>query len=511
MRPLVIHAAACLLASTTVAAAQAPASAGAASAVTTPDGRPRIRRISTAAALSTEPIGAVLSIRELPDGRILVNDGQRRRLILMDTMLAVVRIVLDSLTDVENSYGLRPGRLLPFRADSSLFLDPASYAMIVIDPDGNVTRVRSVWRVQDMVEVTRFSNPIPFGIPGSDARGRIVYRVQARPGRPKVRPPPGVPWFPQEPDSAFIVAADVDTRTVDTLASIRTPKNHFVVTRRPDGGYTVTPVVNPLPASDDWAVLSDGSVALIRSRDYSIEYINPDGTRDTSAKLPFEWVRMTDSDKEQLIDSLRRLQNRQLQSEYVTAMIRWVNTWGSKKYPRDFTVPSDYTLPQGLLRTWVLPAGLRFPERYIHGCSPGEEPTLVERNAAAPTRTPPGSPAGVPSCIPQPTAASEGIPPMPVLRAAKTMDPAELPDYRPPIAHGGSARADADGRLWVRTVPTRPIAGGLVYDIIDRSGRMVDRLQIPPGYTLAGFGRKGVVYLTTRDERGMRLARVRLR
>ena len=56
-------------------------------------------------------------------------------------------------------------------------------------------------------------------------KGRIVYRVPARPGPPLIPPPRGVPYFPPEPDSAFIVAIDLETRRIDTLGAIRIPKS----------------------------------------------------------------------------------------------------------------------------------------------------------------------------------------------------------------------------------------------------------------------------------------------
>ena len=90
------------------------------------------------------------------------------------------------------------------------------------------------------------------------------------------------------------------------------------------------------------------------------------------------------------------------------------------------------------------------------------------------------------------------------------MPAAELPDYRPPLP-GASARADADGNLWIRTIPSKPIPGGTVYDIVSAQGELVDRLQLPPGYTLVGFGKGKVVYLSTRDAKGIHLARVRLK
>jgi sugar lactone lactonase YvrE len=72
-------------------------------------------------------------------------------------------------------------------------------------------------------------------------------------------------------------------------------------------------------------------------------------------------------------------------------------------------------------------------------------------------------------------------------------------------------RADADGNLWIRSIPAKPIPGGPVYDIVSRKGELLSRLQLPPGYTLLGFGKDRVVYLSMRDANGIHLARVRLR
>lgn len=145
---------------------------------------PPVRHIATASALSTEQIGSITSVRELPGGRLLLNDGARRRLVLMDTTLRTIDVVLDSLTEVENSYGTRAGALIPYLGDSTLFIDPASFAMLVIDPSGKVARVRSVPRVAD---VGRFGGGEGTLRSGIDARGRIVYRLPARPARRSFR------------------------------------------------------------------------------------------------------------------------------------------------------------------------------------------------------------------------------------------------------------------------------------------------------------------------------------
>ena len=110
--------------------------------------------------------------------------------------------------------------------------------------------------------------------------------------------------------------------------------------------------------------------------------------------------------------------------------------------------------------------------------------------------------------IPAPIMTGGGSPP--TLRENPVIDPEDLPGYRPPFTQG-AVRADMDGNLWVRTIPTKPVPGGTVFDVVSRTGELVDRIQIPSGYTVVGFGRGRVVYLSMRDQGGIHLARVRLR
>src|SRR5262249_57185609 len=74
----------------------------------------------------------------------------------------------------------------------------------------------------------------------------------------------------------------------------------------------------------------------------------------------------------------------------------------------------------------------------------------------------------------------------------------DLPDYRPAFTRG-STRADADGNLWIRT--TTLVKGQPVYDIVNKQGTIVDRVQIPPFRTIAGFG-PGMVYMAVKDSTG---------
>src|SRR5688572_11910406 len=477
---------------------------------------PPIQRITSASALSAEPLGAITGVRELRDGRVLVNDGIRRRLLLMDTTLANVEVVLDSLSEVANTYGVRPGALIPFRGDSVLFVDPASLAIVVLDPEGKIARVRAIWRTQDVGLLTSGTS----NLPGVDAKGRIVYRVRAIPEPPKVAPPAGVLYVPPEPDSAFVVAVDLDTRKLDTLGVVGIPKTEMRVRRSVEGFMSMDMVTNPVPTTDDWAVLPDGTVAFVRWRDYRIEYLNPDGTVTSSGKLPYEWQRLLDEDKQRMVDSVKAVQQRAAVNSYIAGMIRWVNMYG-RGYPEGFTVPEGFIPPPGLAKDWILPPGVKLPENYVYACPPGVEPTMPamppppppggERMAVSIAAVPPGAPGGgMPSCMPAPIVVGGGnVPPPPTIRPVNVMAPSELPDFRPPFTTG-AVRADLDGNLWIRTVPPKPIPGGPVYDIVSRAGELVNRIQLPPGYTLVGFGRDRVVYLSMRDAKGIHLARVRL-
>jgi hypothetical protein len=430
----------------------------------------------------------------------------------MDTSLSKVEVVLDSTTEVANSYGTRPGTLIPYHADSVLFVDPASYAMIVLDPRAKIARVRSVWRAQDLYLFTAPNGA--YGYPATDAKGRIVYRVFAQAAPPKVAPPPGVPYFPPDPDSAFIVAMDVDSRKLDTLGSIRIPKTLNTIKQTQEGYFSFTSAINPMPSTDEWAVLADGTVAFVRGRDYRVDYLHGDGSWTSSPKLPFDWQRMSEEDKEKLVDSVKNANLKSASVAYVGAMIRWVNMF-SRPYPRGFTVPDGYVPPNGFLKSWKLPDNVKLPASYIYGCEPGVEPTInppPPGMAALPIPgMPPGTPPGIPSCIPGPIMLTGGmVPPPPQMREVAVLPASDIPDYRPPFT-SGAVRADAEGNLWVRTLPMKPIPGGPVYDIVSHDGELVDRLQLPPGYTVVGFGKGKVVYVSMRDAKGIHLARVRLR
>lgn len=477
---------------------------------------PPVRKIESAQAVSAEPLGAISQIRHLSDGRVLVNDGTRRRLLMMDSTLKNVTVVLDSLTEVENAYGTRAGTLIPYLGDSTLFVDPATLAMLILDGKGKIARVRAVPRAQDINNLT---NPSA-GWPGFDKFGRFIYRINATSAPPAVAPPPGMPYIPSPPDSAFVVGLHLDTRKVDTLGIVRTPKIVFSVRMEPEGGWSVNTIPNPLPLVDDWGILPDGTVAFVRGVDYRVEYRAADGTMTSSEKLTYPWVRLTEDDKQRFADSAKTAMLKSAQTNFATQMIAWSNLL-NKPYPSSFTSPEGYMPPPGLPKDWILPKGVSFPANYTPACPPGVTPPnggmpMPMPVAAAPAGASPGAPgAAAPAvnCMQSYFSEMYGsgyTPPAPTYRAPTLIRPRDLPDYKPPFANS-AVRADADGNLWIRALPPRPTPGGATYDIVNQKGELFDRIQLPTGYALLGFGPGKIVYLSNRDATGLHLSRVRLK
>jgi hypothetical protein len=86
----------------------------------------------------------------------------------------------------------------------------------------------------------------------------------------------------------------------------------------------------------------------------------------------------------------------------------------------------------------------------------------------------------------------------------------DLPDYRPAFGQGGAVKADLDGNVWIRTSARRAGSiGGAIYDVVNRKGEIVDRVQVPAGRSIIGFGKGGVVYMTARDDKGTWIERTK--
>jgi hypothetical protein len=421
---------------------------------------PPVRQLGPVTAVTKDSLGAISTVRQLSDGHVLVNDIIGRRVLMFDSALATVTVIADTTSATANAYGTRPGGLIAYRGDSTLFIDPASLSMLLIDPAGKIARVMSAPRAQDV----GFLIGGPFGTPGFDPQGRLVYRA-----------PPDFRAFagafgggrgaapPTPPDSAAIVRFDLATRKVDTATFFKTPKINLTVSQAPNGGgVRVTSTINPMPQGDDWALLPDGTIAIVRTRDFHIDWLDSDGKMTSTAKIPFDWERLSDEQKVAFVDSAKTAFEK----------LRASGQSGVGGFGPQIVTRSVGPAPGGAAQPPAGSGAQRSPgTTTVTAVAPGGA-----GNAQLPTIT--------------------------------MVSPSELPDYKPAFVPG-STRADPEGNLWIRT--SKNIDARPVYDVVNRKGELIDRVQIPANRSIIGFGAGGTVYLGVRDGTVAHLEKARVR
>jgi hypothetical protein len=207
-----------------------------------------------------------------------------------------------------------------------------------------------------------------------------------------------------------------------------------------DGSTTQRVIITPLAWADDWIVTANGSVAIVRGQDYHIDWLHADGTRTSSPKLAFDWLRIPDEEKLRLGDSARAA----VQKTFDDVKAR--------------SLKSGRQPPPGANVLQFV--GVSNP-------SDGTSMSLAydAKIEAAPLN--------------------------------------EILDFHPPI-RAGVVKADFDGNIWIlpNTAKKPTPGGGIVYDVINYRGELFQRVQMPPERSIAGFGPGGVVYLMWRGASG---------
>ncbi len=457
---------------------------------------------------TTEKFGAILGLSETADGRVLVNDIAKHQIKLFDKSMASAVAVHDSARGSARTYpgGNWPRPLMRYSGDSLLFGDVVPNQMVVLDQFGEVKRA---------VALDDGWGNIHLRNTGIDAKGRIIYQGnylrRATPGvtgtgpitvpcsASLIQPPPvgfntctlraggaggasgrgdasGAPSrpgfsvrIPALADSVSILRADLDLRRVDTVGYLRRVLETNGGANVPPGGGRLTltldangepvgvvQVINPLYYVDEFAVLSDGTIAIVRGSDYHVDWIHPDGAKSASPKLPFEWKRISDDEKKKIIDS-------------VSAHLDSINAWATRRetgtaLPTDSIAAADSA-------------------RKVDGdANCGTFMTMSDDNGRV--------------SIPK-----FRCPPERRLWPYKIVPPSENVDYYPPF-RPGAAIADRDGNLWILPRTTSQSKNGeLVYDVVNPKQGFVQRVRLPLGRSIAGFGKGGVVYLQVGDIR----------
>jgi hypothetical protein len=370
-----------------------------------------VRSTTTLDSSAAGDLSNIADVRQLPNGRVLVNDRTRREVVVLGPSLQRVSVLIGSGAAAISRYGMAT-RLLAYGADSTVFVDPEARSLVVIGPAATSARITAPPDARDVLRMSTLS----YGTAGFDPDGRLIYQgASKRPRRADPNAPSADPTkavVSKGPVTGPIVHANFETRRIDTLAWLRLPFEETVAIRN-----ATLAAYNPLPVSDDWTLLPDGTVAIVRAHDYHIDWIAPDGSMKSTAKMPFDWRSISPEEKEHIRDSLR--------SQYDAEI--------AKLPPQ----PKDQPFPPF---------------------------TMVEAS--------------------------------------------DLPDFYPPI-RPGQVSADPDGNVWILPTTTRLPSDGLLYDVVNRQGQLFERVRLPAGRLLAGFGPSGAIFLrNVVDRSDERLERV---
>ena len=386
----------------------------------------------------------------MPGGRVMVNDMTGRRAVILDSTLSRLTPAADTTSATANAYGTSWATLVRYRGDSALLIAPSTLSMLVLAPNGSTAHVLAIPRPNDAQLLGEAL--------GLDTRGRLVYPGSRgtggilmlnlgmqllQDGKPtdvmrilQQNSDGGIRVGKFEADSSVVVRVDLESRAVDSAAWVRIPKYIREITVDNEGKVTsIVTTPDPLPVTDQWALLRDGTIAIVRGRDYHIDWVDASGKVMSSPKLPFDWKKVDDARKTALIDS---------------------------------TVADLQKILDDITASRLAGSG--------RGGAGGSSAGSGRGGGAGDGRRPGQL--------------------VPLIAARANLN--DLPDYFPPF-NERAVTADADDNVWVRTTQTadnRP-----VYDVINRRGELIDRVQLPAFRTIAGFG-PGVIYMAVADRAG---------
>jgi hypothetical protein len=227
-----------------------------------------------------EPFTQINGVRELRDGRVIVSDVREKTVQLVD-LKAGTATKIGREGSGPGEYAM-PLALLAIPGDTSLLYDPLNRRFLLIGPDGKAGKFAQY--EEDGGGPLRISR-----VRYTDSRGRLYSS-----GASYSVSPGGVP---SSSDSAPILRLDRATKKTDTVAYIKVPP---VSVSTSSGGQNVSVRAgggNPFASTDDWAVTPDGRVAVIRTKDYHVDWYAPNGQKTSGPAIAYEKVRVTDDDK----------------------------------------------------------------------------------------------------------------------------------------------------------------------------------------------------------------------
>ena len=217
------------------------------------------------------------------------------RVVMLDRALAHATPIGRAGTEPGNY--IQPAALFAGSGDTTMLIDEGASDIFVIGPSGALTRTKSNPGVQGAM----------MAIAGAaiDRAGRLLYQPRQQISRTT---PAGVEVA--TPDSAAITAYDFKTGGSIPVAEVRVVPSVGIMERDTTqrGGMHMVTKAFPFPTIDDWVMMPDGTLAIIRGADLHIDWIGPNGRKRSTPPIPYVKVAVSDSDKVRLITTIHRLE-----------------------------------------------------------------------------------------------------------------------------------------------------------------------------------------------------------
>jgi hypothetical protein len=312
------------------------------------DGQAAERRLAAPDAAFPEAFSSVSGFRELPDGRVMIADGLGQALVVAD-MAAGRADTLGRVGQGPAEYR-QPDGLFALPGDSTLLVDLGNGRLTVIGPDGSFGETAPIAQGEPGPR-----GGMVFVLPrGVDSQGRVYFQSGFG----------GMGRGEQPPDSTPIMRWDRATGAIDTLAQVKLPGRN--VTRGGRGNERMVRML-PIPMSpqDDWAVGRDGRVALVRSADYHVEWIQSEGRSVRGSVNRYRPVTIGQAEKEVWMEQLAASGlSISVSIENGRRSMTFGRCRGGRQTPVD-----EYQWPDAMPAfraggTWVTPDGHVWVERY---------------------------------------------------------------------------------------------------------------------------------------------------
>ncbi len=227
----------------------------------------------------SEDFGAIQTVRELPDGTVLVADPLGAALYRVD-LEAGTRTEVGSRGRGPAEY-MQPDAVWPLPGDSTLLVDLGNGRLTRLGPDLSFGATSPIAQGE-----FRPGTPPVIALPqGVDDEGRVYFRSLPSPGGGSL------------PDSAEVLRLRPGG-SVERVVRVKVPERRV---QRSGGGNEQNVSIRQIPLSpeDAWGVAPDGSVAVARSEDYHVEWIGPDGAVTRGPAVAWDPVAIRGAEREE--------------------------------------------------------------------------------------------------------------------------------------------------------------------------------------------------------------------